>query len=196
MSTPAKVRSASGVTRVSAGLRPAVGVITRAPLPTIGAPGSGGLANSQCVCKLALEIESAHKRKHLAERDPIIASQSLGQIEGGPLGKDHLRAAAAAVGGRQQEHASVGRTLCPPPWRRGTMPPRGSSFPSLARGLRHVFGSARLGSVLLAGAHDLLLGAGGQPRARSRLHARRSPRHVHGTALPRVPGGPQARDER
>ena len=98
MSTPAKVAQRSRRHAVSAGRRPAVGVITSAPLPAIGAPGSGGRANVERVCKLALEIQSADEREDLAERDAIIASQALGQIERGPLGKHHLRAAAAAVG--------------------------------------------------------------------------------------------------
>src|SRR5437899_1410380 len=54
MSTPAKARSASTSTRVSTGRSPAVGVMTSAPLPVSGAPGSGGAVRPSAVADTVL----------------------------------------------------------------------------------------------------------------------------------------------
>jgi len=55
MSTPANRRNASIVIAVSAARKPAVGVITSAPLPVNAAPGSGGLANSSAYASFPLK---------------------------------------------------------------------------------------------------------------------------------------------
>ena len=107
MSTPAKVRSACGVTRVSG--RPQAGGRGDHQRPA-ARDRRARLRRSrerQRIGQLALEIQSADKGKHFTERGAILTPQTLGKIERGAIGKHDLGAASATMGRREQETRPV-----------------------------------------------------------------------------------------
>ena len=90
--------------RVSAGRNPAFGVITSAPLPAIGAPGSGGRANVSAYASLPLKYRPLTNAKTSPRATPpsLLKRTARSNVA---RGRQHdLRARPVAVCRRQKEH--------------------------------------------------------------------------------------------
>ena len=76
--------------------RPAVGVMTKMPVPEIDESGSGGPHESACVRQFAAEVQATQEAEHLAKRRAGVA-QPQREIERRPVRHDHRSPPSATI---------------------------------------------------------------------------------------------------